>query len=172
MLSIREAAELLGVHSNTIRRRVKSGQIKAEKFRTERGEEYRIPLDSLERGPRVIGEVSSKNTEGRPRSPALRGYSEDELGGEEELPSSGRLYADLKAAIGDAAKLRTERDIAQQNYSEAKKELDDLRRRIDDAEARAMKLESERIELLSELEQVRVAYRRSREGRKKKSWRG
>lgn len=166
-LTIREAAELLGVHSNTIRRRVKSGQIRAEKLRTDRGEEYRIFLDDLKRGPRAIGEVPVGATEIAPRSPAMRAFREEDA----EIPQAGTLYEDLKCALTEAATLRTERDIVQRQYSEAKTELDELRGRVDDAESRAMKLESERIELLSELEQVRSAYRRSRDGGKKR-WRG
>lgn len=163
-VTIREAAEMLGVHANTVRRRVKSGELRAEKLRTERGEEYRIPVDDLKRGPRVVTEIVPKRNVASGASHAKRSYSEKS--GEQPLEVS-ELYSDLKEALREAATLRTERDIVQRQFAEARDELEELRKRADDAESRAMKLETERIELLSELEQVRIAYRRSREGKKR-----
>lgn len=167
-LTIREAADLLGVHMNTVRRRVKAGQLTAEKLRTDRGEEYRIYLDDLKLGPRAITEISNRT--GNNGSSALPADEVVEEEAEEQLPESSTLYQDLKDALVEAASLRTERDIVQRQYTDARSELEDLRTRCADAEARALKLESERIELLAELEQLRIHYRRRRES--KKRWKG
>lgn len=163
-VTIREAAEMLGVHVNTVRRRVKNGEFRAEKCRTERGEEYRIPVDELERGRRVITEITPRTRGNGGGSPATRGLIEGRAGAGLDVT---QLYSDLKEAVREAAALRTERDIVQRQYAEAREELEELRKRVDDAEARAMKLETERIELLSELEQVRIAYRHSRDGKRR-----
>lgn len=164
-VNIREAAEMLGVHANTIRRRVKSGELRAEKLRTERGEEYRISVDDLKQVPRVVTEISPKRSGGRGGAAVGRPIDDDQEGQSLDVAS---VYSDLKEALREAATLRTERDIVQRQYADARTELEDLRKRADDAEVRAMKLETERIELLSELEQTRIAYRHSREGKKRR----
>lgn len=164
-VNIREAAEMLGVHANTIRRRVKSGELQAEKLRTERGEEYRISVDDLKQASRVVTEIVPKRSGIGSTSGAGRSIADSSEGQSLDLAS---VYSDLKDALREAATLRTERDIVQRQYADARVELEDLRKRADDAEGRAMKLETERIELLSELEQTRIAYRHSREGRKRK----
>jgi len=50
-VSIGEAAELLGVHRNTVRNRVKAGRYKAHKVVTPQGETYAIERDSLDVDP-------------------------------------------------------------------------------------------------------------------------
>lgn len=166
-VNIREAAEMLGVHANTVRRRVKSGELRAEKLRTERGEEYRISVDDLKRVPRVVTEIVPKrggNGNGN-GSEAGRSIVNEPEGQSLDVTA---VYGDLKDALREAATLRTERDIVQRQYADARVELEDLRKRVDDAESRAMKLETERIELLAELEQTRIAYRHSRDWKKRK----
>lgn len=46
-LTIAQAAELLGVHKNTVRNRIKDGTYQAEKVLTERGETYYIAREQL-----------------------------------------------------------------------------------------------------------------------------
>lgn len=164
-MNIREAAEMLGVHVNTIRRRVKSGELQAEKLRTERGEEYRILVDDLKQLPRAVTEIVSKHGGNGSKSGAQRSHAELP---ERQCIDAASVYSDLKDALREAATLRAERDIVQRQYTEARVELDGLRKRVDDAESRAMKLETERIELLAELEQTRIAYRHSRDWKKRK----
>ena len=47
MLTIAEAAALLGVHKNTVRSRIKNGSYRAEMVQTERGPTYLIERESL-----------------------------------------------------------------------------------------------------------------------------
>ena len=47
-VTVGEAAELLGVHRNTVRNRIKSGRIRATKIIEGEREEYRIDRDSLD----------------------------------------------------------------------------------------------------------------------------
>jgi hypothetical protein len=47
MVTIRQAATLLGVHPNTVRKRVKAGIYPAEKVSTERGETWMLDRNSL-----------------------------------------------------------------------------------------------------------------------------
>jgi excisionase family DNA binding protein len=44
---VAEAAYHLGVHQNTVRNRIKSGELPAQKIKTERGETYVIPRSVL-----------------------------------------------------------------------------------------------------------------------------
>ncbi len=44
---VAEAAYHLGVHQNTVRYRIKTGELPAQKIKTERGETYVIPRASL-----------------------------------------------------------------------------------------------------------------------------
>jgi hypothetical protein len=44
---VAEAAYHLGVHQNTVRYRIKTGQLPAQKIKTERGETYVIPRAAL-----------------------------------------------------------------------------------------------------------------------------
>lgn len=46
-VSLREAAEILGVSVDTIRRAIKSGSLKA--FQINKGGNYRIPIEEIER---------------------------------------------------------------------------------------------------------------------------
>src|ERR671910_1985137 len=46
-LTIAEAADLLGVHKNTVRNRIKNGSYRAEIVQTERGPTYLIERESL-----------------------------------------------------------------------------------------------------------------------------
>ena len=46
-LTIAEAADLLGVHKNTVRNRIKNGSYRAEMVQTERGPTYLIERESL-----------------------------------------------------------------------------------------------------------------------------
>jgi hypothetical protein len=48
---IAEAAYHLGVHQNTVRYRIKAGQLPAQKIKTERGETYVIPRSALGLSP-------------------------------------------------------------------------------------------------------------------------
>lgn len=50
--SIEEAAEVLGVHHNTIRKRIKAGQMQAMQV----GRQWRIPKEALEFKPTTPGE--------------------------------------------------------------------------------------------------------------------
>jgi excisionase family DNA binding protein len=50
-VTIGEAADLLWVHRNTVRNRIKAGHYKAHKVVTPRGETYAIDLDSLHIDP-------------------------------------------------------------------------------------------------------------------------
>ena len=63
-LTIAEAADLLGVHKNTVRNRIKNGSYRAEIVQTERGPTYLIERESLltnlsantlSRAPQVLG---------------------------------------------------------------------------------------------------------------------
>jgi excisionase family DNA binding protein len=63
-LTIVEAADLLGVHKNTVRNRIKNGSYRAEIVQTERGPTYLIERESLltnlsantlSRAPQVLG---------------------------------------------------------------------------------------------------------------------
>lgn len=49
-VSLREAAEILGVHMRTVRRRIERGELPGEKIAGIRGEEWRIPRNALEGG--------------------------------------------------------------------------------------------------------------------------
>jgi len=48
LVTIAEAAKLLGVHPNTVRNRIKTGLLPAEKMLTPNGDAYMIPRTSIE----------------------------------------------------------------------------------------------------------------------------
>lgn len=176
-VTIREAAEMLGVHMNTVRRKVRSGAIRAEKLRTDRGEEYRIPLAEIESGPGGTGRLAEVRSAmgGNGASAKVTGQKADAADSErrdvrvllrpdDAIPIEKTvIYEDLKHALQDAAALKAERDLLNEQLADAAGELRELRGRCRDADSRIVDLETERVETLSELEQVRAAYRRMRE---------
>src|SRR5262245_66333745 len=86
--TIAEAAALAGLHKNTIRHKVRLGQLEAETRHGKFGEEYRIPHDALVRAGLIEGVLES--AELAPEEPGPLALPDDVEGGD-SLPAIPEL---------------------------------------------------------------------------------
>ena len=64
-MTIKEAAEMLGVSDKTVRRRIKKGELPAQLVDSPYGEQYMIPADAVEAASQtMVATVESSQTQG------------------------------------------------------------------------------------------------------------
>jgi hypothetical protein len=118
LVSVTEAARLLGIHPNTVRKRIKKGAYTAEWAPSEHGPQQLIPRAQLD-GSCIHpptdntgdGSTSSLTFIAPPAPPPLELVVEKALNPfvaklEETLKENGRLEAELRAAREELAALR------------------------------------------------------------------
>jgi excisionase family DNA binding protein len=69
-MTIKEAAEMLGVSDKTVRRRIKKGELPAELVDSPYGEQYMIPADAVEAASQTIA-VATVEKQPDPRTIAM-----------------------------------------------------------------------------------------------------
>jgi excisionase family DNA binding protein len=137
-VTIGEAAELLGVHRNTVRNRIKAGHYKAHKVVTPQGETYAIERDSLDIDPtNDPHNPSHTNVHHNAPNPSQGSAIVDEGQQAQQLAVVQRLLAPFIEELG-ATKLELGR--TQERLSVTEQERDELRAQV---------------ELLEEIQRVR-----------------
>src|ERR671920_1907238 len=114
-LTIAEAADLLGVHKNTVRNRIKNGSYRAEIVQTERGPTYLIERESL------LTNLSANTLSG----------TWQELGGHRSMEFVQELLRPFVSELGEIREQlgaeRARRQMAEQRAAALEAELEALR---------------------------------------------
>jgi excisionase family DNA binding protein len=138
-LTITEAAELLGVHRNTVRNRIKAGTYKASKVLTPQGETYVIERDSLDlpsqQGSQDGSQPPTDNVHHNPRQD-VRGTdltpADFQAANEAAIQRLLEPFVrDLSAAHERIGRLEAERDQLQRERDDARAEHHVLLRRLE-----------------------------------------
>ena len=123
-VSVGEAAEILGVHRNTVRNRIKSGRIRAHKAIEGDKEVYRVELDSLGANGHVRTSAvvhnkgAQRTTEGANMVEALVNKID------QVVQQYTRELGDIREQLGAE---RTRREQAEEKAQEAEQETERLR---------------------------------------------
>lgn len=98
-ISVGEAADLLGVHRNTIRNRIKSGQIKAIETFDEQGvKRFRVDVASLDVSPKEVDELHAPQLPSKRTQGALPAQLMDKL--DDILNDSSERLAQAREELG------------------------------------------------------------------------
>jgi hypothetical protein len=169
--TIAEAAALSGMHKNTIRLRIKLGQLEADVRQGKFGEEYRIPHAALIRAGLVEGALEGGAQHENCLDEAPTAAEQERAGppgaGGEELPVPafagsladlfqrheqamfrlGYMQSEmerLKSLAGNAESLRQDRMPPETEIAELRQQLDEARDQLRDAETTRKELEQAR----------------------------
>ena len=118
-VTITEAATLLGVHPNTVRKRVKAGFYKAEKVFTENGFTWMLDPDSLVNAPLPKASQHPPSQDVNPNSVTPMGVVQDLL----------------RPFIEDLGRVREELGAERVRRERAERERDELRARLEALQA-------------------------------------
>jgi excisionase family DNA binding protein len=123
-VSVGEAAEILSVHRNTVRNRIKSGRIRAHKAIEGDKEVYRIELDSLGANGHVRTSAVVHN-KGAQRTTESAGMVEALVNKIDQVVQQyTRELGDIREQLGAE---RTRRELAEEKSREAEQEAERLR---------------------------------------------
>lgn len=125
-LTIAEAAAQLGVSVDTIRRRVKRGELQAEQVQTERGPLWRVMLD----GPPGVHSAPSTtvpSTPGMPSNPAVHAMQPERPELLKSLEMLERAQSDVVAKAEAAAMWQTRAELLALQVQQRDRELADVR---------------------------------------------
>jgi excisionase family DNA binding protein len=139
-ITIAEAADLLGVHRNTVRNRIKAGRYKAHKVVTAQGETFAIERDSLDSNPTNTTHSSSQpqvrhgaSTHSQDRAIV------DDAHAEQQLAVVQRLLAPFIEELGatkiELGRTREQRDAAVSGKAHAEKRAEDTEREREELKA-------------------------------------
>ncbi len=173
--NIAEAAALTGLHRNTIRLRIKLGQLEAEVRDGRFGAEYRIPHAALVRASLIDGALDALDGPDLGEEPTVPAAAEEESGEDftpshrtQDLPAALTSLSDLfqrheqamfrlgflqselervKALAENAESTREERETTRAEAERLRSELDDARARLLEADAERAELEGARARL-------------------------
>ena len=150
-LTIVEAADLLGVHKNTVRNRIKNGSYRAEIVQTERGPTYLIERESL---------LTNLSANTLSRAPQV-------LGGHQAMEFVQELLRPFVSELGEIREElgaeRIRRQIAEEQIAALEAELEALR----EARESPQTVEGE----LQRAEQPHPATGEAQEGEQRSWWR-
>jgi excisionase family DNA binding protein len=150
-LTIAEAADLLGVHKNTVRNRIKNGSYRAEIVQTERGPTYLIERESL---------LTNLSANTLSRAPQV-------LGGHQAMEFVQELLRPFVSELGETREElgaeRIRRQMAEEQIAALEAELEALR----EARESSQTVEGE----LQRAEQPHSATGEAQEGEQRSWWR-
>lgn len=132
-MSPSELGKRIGKSSKTIRRRIQSGEIKAELHQGEFGQEYRIPMDEALRVIEMSGVMSEPSDNDRAsdhvESEPVRGDKIEEI--RLPVPTWEHFQRELNGAVFQAGQLQGQLKEVQEDRERLRNEVDNLKGTIE-----------------------------------------
>jgi excisionase family DNA binding protein len=131
-VTIAEAAELLGVHRNTVRNRIKAGRYKAHKVVTPQGDTYAIERESLGVTP-ANGTHNPSHAQVR-HNGAVSPQAGMLVGDGQEAHQLAVVQRLLAPFVEELSRTNAELGRTQERLAATERERDELRQRVADLE--------------------------------------